>query len=60
MERQGQHRRAQVHAVHLSYQKGWSQDTLLPRSHLRVGSGDKSILLEIPVYVRPLQAFQKG
>lgn len=30
--RQGQPREAQVYAVHLSDQKGWSQDSL--RSHL--------------------------
>lgn len=32
--------------------KGWSQDPLLPRPHLRVGSGGKGILLEIPAYLR--------
>ena len=29
-----------------------SQDPLLPRPHLRVGSGGKGILLEIPAYLR--------
>jgi len=33
--------------------KGWSQDPPLPRPHLRVGSGGKGILLEIPAYLRP-------
>ena len=37
----------------VSDQKGWSQDLPHPRPHLRVGSGGKGILLEIPVYVRP-------
>jgi len=41
--RQGQHRAAQVHAVYLSYQKGWSQDPPLPGPHLRVGSGGTGI-----------------
>jgi len=50
--RQGQPRRAQVHAMYLSDQKGWSQDASLPRPHLRVGSGGKSILLEISAYLR--------
>jgi len=30
-----------VHAMYLSDRKGWSQDSALPRSHLRVGSGGK-------------------
>ena len=47
--RQGQPRGAQVQAMHLSHQKGWSQDPALPRPHLRVGSGGKGILLEICV-----------
>ena len=38
-----------MHAVHLSDQKGWSQD---PHPHLRIGSGGKGILLEIPAYLR--------
>jgi len=50
--RQGQTRRAQVHAMHLSDQKGWSQDPPLPRPHLRVGIGSKGILLGIPAYLR--------
>ena len=36
----------------LSDQKGWNQDPFLPRPHLRVGSGDKTILVEIPVHLR--------
>jgi len=43
--RQGQPRGAQVHVMHLSDQKGWSQDPPLPRPHLRVGREGKSILL---------------
>jgi len=42
--RQGQPRRAQVHGMHLSDEKEWIQDLPLPRPHLKVGSGDKSIL----------------
>ena len=41
-----------MHAMNLSDQKGWSQDPLLPRPHLRVGSGAEGIFLEIPVYLR--------
>ena len=52
MGRQGQPRGAQVHVMHVSDWKGWSQDPLLPRSHLRVGSGDKSVLFLISVYLR--------
>ena len=49
---------AQVHAVHLSNQKGWSQDPPLPSPHLRVGSGDRDVLLEIPVYLRLFEGKQ--
>ena len=41
--RQGQPREVQVHYMHLSDWKRWSQDPPLPRPHLRVGSGSKSI-----------------
>ena len=41
--RQGQPRRAQVYAMQLSDQKGWSQDPPLPRPHLRVGSRGEGI-----------------
>ena len=51
--RQGQPSGAQVHAMNLSDRKGWSQNSPLPRPHLRVGSGGKGILLEIPAYWRP-------
>ena len=51
--RWSQPRGAQLHAIHLSNQKGWSQDSPLPRPHLRVGSGGKGTLLEIPAYLRP-------
>ena len=47
--RQGQPRRAQVHAMALRGQKGWSQNPFLPRLQLRVCSSGKSSLLEIPV-----------
>ena len=50
--RQGQPRGVQVHAIHLNDQKGWSQDPPFPRPHLRLSSGDKSILFEVPVYLR--------
>ena len=50
--RQGQPRGAQVHEMFLSDQMRWSQDAPLPRPHLRVGSGGRGILLEIPVYLR--------
>jgi len=53
VERQGQPRGAQLHAVYLSDCKGWSQDPLLLRPHLRVGSGGECVLVEIPVYLRP-------
>jgi len=33
--------------------KGWSQDPPLLSPHLRVGSRDKEVLLELPVPVRP-------
>ena len=56
--RQGQPKGAQVHAMHLSDQKGWSQDPLLPRPHLRVGSGGEGVLLEIPAYLRPSKGKQ--
>ena len=49
--RQGQHRGAQVHAVCLTDQHGHSQDLFLPRPHLRVGSGGRGILLELPTYL---------
>ena len=58
MGRQGQPRAAQVYAMYLSDQKGWSQDPPLPRPHLRVGSGGESFSLEIPVYVRSFEGKQ--
>ena len=58
MGRQGQTRGAQVHAMYLSDQEGWSQDPPLPRTHLRIGRGSKSILLEILVYLRPFEGKQ--
>lgn len=51
--RQSQPRGAQVHTMHLSDWNGWSQDSPRPRPHLRVGSGGKGILLEIPAHLRP-------
>jgi len=46
------------HAMHLSDWKGWSQDALLPRPHVRVGSGGEGFLLEIPAYLRPSESKQ--
>ena len=51
--RQGQPSGAQVHAMHLSDWKEWSQDPILLRPHVRVGSGGKDTLLEILAYIRP-------
>ena len=56
--RQGQHRGAQVHAMYLSEQKGWSQDPPLPKPHLRVGSGGRDFLLEIPASQRSSEGKQ--
>jgi len=42
----------QVQAMLLGDWKGWSQDPPLPRPHLRAGSGDKGISLELPVQLR--------
>ena len=53
MGRQSQPRGAQVYALYLSDQKGWSQDPPLPGPHLRVGNGSKGILLEISAYLSP-------
>ena len=47
-----------MYAIHLSDWKGWSQDPLLPRPHLRVVSRNKHILLEIHVYVRSSEGKQ--
>ena len=47
--RQGQPRGAQVNAMHLSDQKGWSPDSAFPSPHLRAGSGGEGISLEFPV-----------
>ena len=52
MGRQGQLKGAQLHAMHLSDWKAWSQDPPLPRALLRVGSAGKGILLEILAYVK--------
>ena len=41
--RQGQTRGAQVKAMHLNDQKGWSQDPPLPRPHLRAGSASEYV-----------------
>ena len=45
--RQGQPRGAQVHAMYLSDEKGWSRDAPLSRPHVRVGSGGQIISLEV-------------
>jgi len=39
--------------MYLSDWREWSQDAPLPRPQLRVGSGGKGTLLEIPAYLRP-------
>ena len=52
MGKQGQLRGAQVH------QKRQSLDPPLLRPHLRVGSGGKGILLEIPAYLRSFESKQ--
>ena len=59
VERQGQPRGAQVHAMQLSGWEWWSQDPPLPRLHFRAGSGDKHILLEIPGCLRPSSGKQE-
>jgi len=51
----GQHKPGQIHTIHLSDWKGWMQDPPRPRPHLRVGSGGKAILLEIPDVLRPFK-----
>jgi len=56
--RQGQPRGAQVHAVHLIDQNGWSQDPHLPRPHIRIRSGGKGISLEILMYLGPSKGKQ--
>ena len=56
--RQGQPRGAQVQTMYLSDCTWWSQDPSLSRPHLRVGSGVKGILLEIPVYLKPSKGKQ--
>jgi len=58
VERQGQPRGAQVHAMYLSDRNGWSQDPPLRTPHLRVGSGGEGTLLEIPAYLRPSEGKQ--
>ena len=47
-----------MYAMYLSDWKGRSQVPTLPRPHLRVGSGGKDILLEIPAYLRPSKGKQ--
>ena len=44
--------------MHLSDQKGWSQDPPLPRPHLRAGSGGVGILLDVLAYPRPPEGKQ--
>ena len=51
--RHGQPRAAQVYAMELRAQKGWSQDLPFPSPHLRAGRGGEGILVEIPAYLRP-------
>lgn len=50
---QGGHRcKQQVQVMPLGDWKGWSQDLILPRPHLRVGNGREGFLMENPVYLR--------
>lgn len=56
--KQSQPKRAQVHAIHLSDQKGWILPPPLSRPHLSVGSGFITILLEVLVYLRPSKGKQ--
>jgi len=56
--RQGQPGSAQVYAMQLSDQKGWSQDPPLSRPRLRAGSGGEGISLEVPAYLRPSKGKQ--
>ena len=44
---------AQVYAMYLSDEKGWSQDPPLSRPHLRAGSDNSGITLEACVLLRP-------
>lgn len=44
---------AQVYAMYLSDEKGWSQDPPLSRPHLRVANGIKGISLQNSAYLRP-------
>lgn len=57
-ERQGPPRGSQVKAMHLNDWKGCSQDPPFPKPHLRVGSGSKGVLLEIPLHLRPSEGKQ--
>ena len=58
--RQGQPRGAHsgaFHCMHLT-RRGGTRIPLLPRAHLRVGSGGEGILLGIPDYLRPSKGKQ--
>ena len=44
--------------MHLSDQKWWGQVQPSPSPHLSAISGDESILLEIPAYLRPSKGKQ--
>jgi len=44
--------------MHLSHQKWWGQVQPSPSPHLSAISGDESILLEIPAYLRPSKGKQ--
>jgi len=57
--RQGQPRGAQVHTMHLSDRKEWSQDLPLPSPHLRLAVEVRAFLsLDIPAYLRPSEGKQ--
>ena len=47
-----------MQAICLIDQNGWSQDPPFPRLYLSVGSGDKRILLEVPIYLGPSKGKQ--
>ena len=57
--RQDQPRGAQLCAMYLSDQKGWSQDPPLPRPHLRVGSEGEGVSSGAPSIPEDLRGLLK-
>jgi len=47
-----------MHTVHLSNWEGWSQDSALSMSHLRVGSEGRGLSVEVPTSLRSLKGKQ--